>query len=74
MKSSKETIGVILLAIALILFTSGVYHLGYHNGIESMRQTESGFGGVGELISALIQIFGALIVSSIGIILKNKSA
>ena len=70
MKTSKETIGVILLIIGFILFTSGVYHLGYHKGLEFLRKSDSGLGGLVELLTAWIQIAGGLITLIIGLLLK----
>lgn len=70
MKISRDSISILIIIIGIGVFTSGFYFLGYHQGLEFMRKSDSGLGGLGELMNSWFRIVGGLIIVIIGIAVK----
>ncbi|WP_224490965.1 hypothetical protein [Robertkochia flava] len=63
--NSLRTIGLVILMI-------GVYKYGYHNGLEFLRKNDSGLGGLGEIIEAIVLIAIGIITITISFIISFK--
>ncbi len=50
----------------------GVYKYGYHNGLEFLRKNDSGLGGLGEIIEAIVLIAIGIITITISFIISFK--
>lgn len=72
MKPSKDFIGKLSLGLGAVLLASGIYHLGYHHGLEFMRKSDSGLGGFAELATAWIQIIAGLILAGVGVVITAR--
>lgn len=72
MKPSRDSIGTLIIVIGTGVFVSGFYYLGYHHGLEFMRKGDSGLGGLGELMTAWVQIFGGVGIVLFGVIVRSR--
>ncbi|MEQ9165577.1 MAG: hypothetical protein RLO12_04925 [Fulvivirga sp.] len=57
--------------IAAICLAAGFYYLGYHHGLEFMRKSDSGLGGLMEIARATGLIFGGFALIIVGLVLKK---
>ncbi len=71
---NKETIGNVTFAIAALCLATGFYYLGYHHGLEFMRKSDSGLGGLMEIGKAAGLIFGGFALIIVGLVIKNRGA
>ena len=68
---TRKTAGKVLLTLGLVVLGSGIYHLGYHHGLEKLRPGDSGLGGFAEWANAAIQIVSGSILSIVGALLSK---
>lgn len=71
MKLDRETISNLTFVMSAICLAAGFYYLGYHHGLEFMRKSDSGLGGLMEIARVTSLIFGGFALVIVGLFLKK---
>ncbi len=72
MSLPEKPISNLLFFIGFVLCICGIYWLGYHQGLEQLRKSDSGLGGFAEWAGAVFLLVIGAVVLGVGFVLKKK--